>query len=257
MKAGRKTKKDPGRSKKLGMVAARLKYFVMIAIPVAAVIGSIYSLSHATHSVFRLKAVTLTGNKHLTDGELLQMSGLRGDEGMISLSARKVYEKLRESPWIRTVSVRKEFPSGVQILIREAEPFALLDMKGKLFIVDDRGQLLEELRDNSVPFLPVIFSNPYREKEAFYEAVSLAKAVKEMGMLQKSDRIEIIAHKANDISVTLDGMIVKVGAGDYEDKLARLLEIEEEVKARNIPVDYIDLRFARKVIVKPVNEVIR
>jgi hypothetical protein len=35
------------------------------------------------------------------------------------------------------------------------------------------------------------------------------------------------------------------------------MELEEEIKSRRIPVDYIDLRFANRVVVKPVNEVIR
>ena len=55
----------------------------------------------------------------------------------------------------------------------------------------------------------------------------------------------------------VDGMLVKVGHGEYEEKLQRLLELEDEIMRRGIPVDYIDLRFANKVIVKPINEVIR
>ena len=60
-----------------------------------------------------------------------------------------------------------------------------------------------------------------------------------------------------DISMQVDGMLVKVGHGEYEEKLQRLLELEDEIMRRGIPVDYIDLRFANKVIVKPINEVIR
>jgi cell division septal protein FtsQ len=48
-----------------------------------------------------------------------------------------------------------------------------------------------------------------------------------------------------------------VGEGEYEDKLARLADIEKEIKDRNISVDYIDLRFANRVLVSPVTEVIR
>jgi len=204
-----------------------------------------------------MKAVELAGNEHLTDDELRSISGLRGDESLLSMSSRKVYEKLKESPWIQTASVRKEYPSKLLISIRETEPFALLDMKGKMFIVDDRGRMLEELKDNSVPFLPVIMSDPYNEKEAFKEAVNLARVIKNMGVLYKKQRIEIIAHQPNQVAANLDGVHVKVGAGEHEDKMARLSGIEEEVRKRQIPVAYIDLRFAKKAIVKPVNAVIK
>jgi cell division septal protein FtsQ len=59
------------------------------------------------------------------------------------------------------------------------------------------------------------------------------------------------------MSVNVDGIVVKIGEGDYEDKLARLADIEEEIKSRNIAVDYIDLRFANRVLVSPVNAVIK
>jgi cell division septal protein FtsQ len=52
-------------------------------------------------------------------------------------------------------------------------------------------------------------------------------------------------------------MVVKVGAGDYKEKLQRLLELEEDIQRRQITVDYIDVRFANRVVVKPIKEVIR
>jgi hypothetical protein len=117
--------------------------------------------------------------------------------------------------------------------------------------------MLEELRDIAVPFLPVISSNPYKEKGAFQEAIILAKAIKDTGLLSGKDHIEIISHKPQEMSVNIDGIVVKVGEGEYEEKLARLADIEEEIKSRNISVDYIDLRFANRVLVSPVNEVVR
>jgi len=255
VKAGKKNTLE--RQKKLAAIGRQLKVFLLAAVTVTAAAGSIYLLLHKMPSLLSMKTVELAGNEHLTDDELKQIAGLKGTQSMLVLSSRRVYEKLKESPWIQSASVRKEYPSRLLIRIQETEPFALLDMKGKMFIVDEKGRMLEELRENSVPFLPVILSDPYKEKEAYREAVVLAKAIKTMGILHRSQRIEIIAHKPNEIAANLDGVIVKIGAGEHEDKLARLLEIEQEIKNRNIPVGYIDLRFAKKVVVKPVNEVIR
>ncbi len=250
-------KSAPSRLKRFVSIFEKLKIVLLVGIPLMVVGGLIYLLTHAVPSAFTMKTVELAGNEHLTDDELRSIGGLRGDESLLTISSRKVYEKLKESPWIQTASVRKEYPSKLLINIRETEPFALLDMKGKMFIVDDKGRLLEELKDNSVPFLPVIMSDPYNEKEAFREAVNLAKVIKNMGVLHKKQRIEIIAHQPNEVAANLDGVHVKVGAGEHEDKLTRLSEIEEEISKRHIPVAYIDLRFAKKAIVKPVNEVIR
>jgi cell division protein FtsQ len=253
--SGRKS--SPGLLRRSAGVIAKLKMVFLVGIPLVALGGLLYLFIHAMPSAFKVRTVAIAGNEHLTDDELKTITGLKGDESLLIMSSRKIYEKLKESPWIQEVSVRKEYPSKLLISIRETEPFALLDMKGKMFIVDDRGRMLEELKDNSVPFLPVIMSDPYNEKEAFREAVDLAMVIKKMGVLHKKQRIEIIAHKPSEVAANLDGVYVKVGAGEHEDKLTRLSEIEEEVRKRQIPVDYIDLRFAKKAIVKPVNEVIR
>jgi len=239
-----------------GFLAAA-KYFVFAALPVALLVALIFLASQTVQKLFRVRSVVITGNEHLTDDELKSMAGISSDENLFRISSSKISSKLAASPWIRSVAVRKEFPDRLLIQISEAEPFALLDMKGKLFIVDDTGTMLEELKNIAVPFLPLILSNPYQEKEAFREAIILAKAIKNTGVLARKDRIEIISHKPQEMSVNIDGVVVKVGAGEYEDKLARLADIEQEIKQRNISVDYIDVRFANRVLVSPVNQVIR
>jgi cell division septal protein FtsQ len=124
-------------------------------------------------------------------------------------------------------------------------------MNEHLFLVDEKGTLLEELRDGSVPFLPVITGDPYREKDGFSEALALAKTMNEKGFSSERDHIEIVAHKPHEVTVTIDGLVVKMGAGGYEEKLGRFLQIEEDINQMAMPVDYIDLRFAGRAIVKP------
>jgi cell division protein FtsQ len=248
---------SPVKKNRVAGALSKMKYLVSIALPVIVIGAIIAHVSLASKPVFPVNKVVFTGNTHLSDEELKGLAGLNGEESLVSISSGRVFKKLSGSPWIRSVSVRKEFPDRLHILVSEAEPFALLDMKGHLFIVDDKGKMLEELKDGSMPFLPVISGNPFEEKEVFYEAINLAKVIKKTGLLSRKDHIEIIAHKPQEMALNLDGVVVKVGTGEYEEKLVRLMELEEEIKNRLIPVDYIDLRFENRVIVKPVNEVIR
>lgn len=228
---------------------------VLIFIPVVLISAALWFAFSVKNPVFRLSRISFTGSEHLTDEELLAVSGLRKGENLLGLSAKKVHAKMLESPWIKAVSVRKELPDRLQIAITETEPFALLEMKGHLFIVDEQGKLLEELKDSPVPFLPVITGNPFGNKEVFTEAIMFARAIKDAGLLSRKDHIEIIADKPQDMSANMDGIVVKVGTGDYGTKISRLMELEEEIRNRNIPVDYIDLRFSNKVVVKPVASV--
>ena len=217
-----------------------------------------YIYSRPMISVLPVKHIAFIGNRHLSDDELIALAGVHTGESLITISNRKVSQRLHKSPWIRSVSVRKEFPARLSVVIEESEPFALLDMNGPLFLVNEKGEFLEELKDDSFPFLPVIIGDPFKEREGFSEAIKLAKLMIGRGFLSETDHIEIMIRKPHELTLTIDGTVVKMGAGRYEEKLERLINLEDEVKSRGIFVDYIDLRFANKAIVKPItNEVVK
>lgn len=229
---------------------------VSLLLVLALAVG-VYAAFIKIKSAFPVRRVIFIGNRHLTADELRTLSGIRRNASLLTLSGGKVIEKLLGSPWIKSVSVRKEFPDTLSVIVSEVEPFALLDLKGRLFIINEKGDLLEELKGDTVPFLPIITGDPSREREGFSEALTLARAMNEKGLSSERDQIEIVLSKPEELTSVIDGMVIKIGAGEYKEKLERLLEIEEDIQRRKITVDYIDLRFANRVVVKPIKEVIR
>lgn len=227
---------------------------VLIGIFALAIGIYFYSSSHPIKPVFPIKHITFIGNKHLTDEELKALTGVHLNESLVMISGTKAGQQVLKSPWIKSVSLRKEFPDTLSVTIKEAEPFALLDMNEHLFLIDENGKLLEELKGDSIPFLPIIAGDPYKEKEGVSEALKLVRLMNDKGFSTERDHIEIIAHKPHELSVIIDGTVVKIGAGGYEEKLERLIQLEEDLKNMGIHVDYIDLRFEKKAVVKPVTE---
>ncbi|MEW6067074.1 MAG: FtsQ-type POTRA domain-containing protein [Nitrospirota bacterium] len=226
---------------------------ILIFIFTITILVYIYAYSHP-FSIFPIKNVLVDGNKHLSDEEIVELAGIKTNESLIKISNKEISRTLLESPWIKSVSIRKKFPDTLFLAVEEVEPLALLDVNGYLFLVDDRGRFLEEFKDNPIPFLPVITGDPFKEKEGFSEALKLARLMNDKGFSSERDCIEIIIKKPHELTVRVDGTVIKIGAGTYEDKLTRFIEIEEEVKRRGITVDYIDLRFANKAVVKPINK---
>jgi cell division protein FtsQ len=199
-----------------------------------------------------VQRVIFIDNKRLTDEELKEFSGVQVRKSLLTVSCSEIGRHMLQSPWIKSASVRKEFPGTLSITIQETEPFALLDMHERLFLIDEKGKLLEELKGDAEPFLPIIVSDPYKEKDSFSEALHLVRLLNAKGLTAGRDHIEVIAHKPHDISIEMDEAIVKIGAGDYDEKIERLIHLEADLRDRNIPVDYIDLRFGDKAIVKPI-----
>jgi cell division protein FtsQ len=257
MRTGRGKKNGAMKKNRFADPIRKIRNSILVFLALITVAGAVYLLHATLKSAFVVRSIVFSGNTRLSDDELRTFSGLKGGENLLTLSGPALARKMAESRWIESVSIRKELPNRIILKINEARPFALLDMKGRLFLVDSRGTMLERLKESTVPFLPVISGNPFSEKEAFSEAIRFAMAIKDTGISAQKDHVEIIAHKPEDLAANLDGILVKIGTGDYEEKLARLIQVENEIRKRQIPVDYIDLRFANKVVVKPVHEVIR
>lgn len=222
----------------------------------AGVILSVW-IYRASNRIFPVREVIFYGNIHLSDAELRSMTGIDKDESILHLSLKRISERLLKSPWIRGISIREDLPSSILIKIYEASPFAILEMKGHSFLVDEKGRMLEEIK-GAVPFLPIITADPFRNRDNFMEALHFAGVIKDKKIATERNRVEIVADKGPEsISMIMDNVVVKVGCGDYERKLQRLFQLEDEIRKRAIAVDYIDLRFANRVVVKPINEVVR
>ncbi|MBI3377879.1 MAG: FtsQ-type POTRA domain-containing protein [Nitrospirae bacterium] len=237
-----------------------LKLFALFLLITGAYWGAKYAIDTARKTLFPVKEIVFSGNKHISESELKAIMGINGNESLFGLSSKELEARLLKSPWIKAVSFRKDFPHRFTVRIEESTPYALLERNGRTFFIDDKGNRLEELKGEAIPFLPVISGDPFKNSSVFSEVLNLVRTMKDKGFIAVKDRIEIIIPRGagpEDISMQVDGMLVKVGHGEYEEKLQRLLELEDEIMRRGIPVDYIDLRFANKVIVKPINEVIR
>ena len=209
--------------------------------------------------VFELKEVVFYGNEHLMDKELKKLMGIESGEDLLALSPDKLAFSLLSSPWVADVGLRKEFPHRLLVRVSEAVPAALLQKGGKVFFIDDYGTVLERLKGPEEPFLPVILGGEPSNQKTFGEALRLARVVKDLGLSKEKKRVEItgLGGGPENLGIRVEGLAVKLGKGGYREKLSRLFELSGEIQRRNINVEYVDLRFANRVVVKPVKEVIR
>jgi len=198
-----------------------------------------------------INSIRVEGNKHLSDEEVIALLRLGQRESMLRISSRELSERVLQSPWIRDVAIRKELPHTLIVKVREAEPLALLKKKGRLYIVGRSGDILEEL-SQTIAFLPVIRMDSGR-KDLLREALKVAAIVREEGFFS-DDEVEIVARKPEDMRLVVGGLTIMVGKGDYRKKLMRLVQLEDEIVRRGIPAGYVDLRFSRRVIVRPAKE---
>lgn len=257
-KKGVRKKKDSGpavsplfRGLKVLIHPLFLKTAAMIAGAVIFIAAAGFSYAFIA-DVMSVRRVVIHGNKYLSEREVILLTELSHRDSLLKIRSRELVTRLLESPWISEVDVRKELPHTIILRIKETKPRALLKRDEDIFIVDKDGRMLEKI-EKTVPFLPVIGPVGAAGGEALRAALELSGVLK-TGEFFQNDAVEISAETPHDVTLSVGERTIKIGSGNYQEKLLRLRETEREILRRGINVDSIDLRFARRVVVKPVEE---
>jgi cell division protein FtsQ len=195
----------------------------------------------------------VSGNYHLDRDEILKSMQVEEGQSLVHLELDGVTERLKRNPWIKAVAMRKQYPHTLTVKIEEAVPAALLRIKKNLFLIDEEGERLESIQDETVPFLPVIDNINPKDRKAMSEAIKLVTVLSRRSDFLKRESIEI-GLESYGLTARIDGEFIKVGYGRYSEKFDRWIELEPEVRRRGVPIKYVDLRFKDSVIVKPLKD---
>jgi cell division protein FtsQ len=248
-KAKKKNRKGKPAYRRGEKLAIYLKRGTIVLIAVVIVSSLVLGIKLLTRQ-FSLDEIIVTGNYHLEKEDIVRSMELKKGNPMLDIRSSEINDRLRKNPWIKSVALKKQLPGTLLIKVKEAAPRALLSIKKKLYIIDEDGRILERIKGESTPFLPVIKEISPKNKRDVKEALKLISSLTEKNMLNSMESVEI-GTETYGLFVKMDGEIIKVGYGGYSEKFERWLELEPEIRQRGIPIKYIDLRFKDSVIVKP------
>ncbi len=226
----------------------KIKFAVfMVILFIISGIGMYFFITHS----FSVKEIVFIGNRQLKNDELKSLIKVNKEDELFGVSGRELYSRLRRSPWVRDAVIRKELSGRITVNIMEAVPVAVFSIAGRPYLIDRDGNILEPMKEGTVLFLPVIKDMDHnKNREAYAEAVKFVNVLNKR-TASYSGNIEITGQRPEDITLKLDNIAIKIGAGDFDKKLERLEFARDEIEKRNIAVEHIDLRFADKIIVKP------
>jgi cell division protein FtsQ len=239
----RKTKKSREKTRRVSVIAIGLA--LIIAFSAIALLGYNYLF---------IREINFHGNRHLTNEELRSLIGCSPKSRLFAVSTGEIYRRIKTSAWIKDAMVRKDLTGKVTVQITEAVAIAVLQSDDQPYLVDREGLRLEEIREEPVYFLPVIKIDPASSREAYHEAIALAGILYERKMMAHGGNIELSGARPEDITMKVDTIPVRIGAGDLTKKLEKLIFVRDELNKRNMAVEYIDLRFVDKIVVKPLKQ---
>jgi cell division protein FtsQ len=108
--------------------------------------GPLLSL-YGDYRYFRIHEIEISGCRMISNDELRRYAGLSYEMNMMTLDPKAIRTRLQSHPWIQTASVKRIWPDGLAVSIKEQRPQAL--------VVRNGGQQFSYVNSSGTVFAPV------------------------------------------------------------------------------------------------------
>jgi cell division septal protein FtsQ len=250
-------------SRKRGRWQAFVKALAGYAALIALVGYATYRLSvvAAGAHVLRVDAIVVHGNQRLSNGEVLAiLSGLRG-ENLVSTNLDGWRRRLMTSAWVSDAALRRSLPSTIEVMIRERQPIGLGRIAGEMYLVDDRGVIIDQYgphyADLDLPIIDGLGAAPHDaptltdEARADLAARVIAAAKSNAKLASRLSQVDVRDLHNAAVILTGDPTIVQLGDDQFAQRLQGYLDVAPALHQRVADIDYVDLRFGDRIYVRP------
>ena len=213
--------------------------------------------------------VILTGNQFVARDEAINALGLPA-AGKISpglnifkMSMEEKRRQLESIPWVERATLTRAYPNRLAVHLEERTPVAFVHLGGQIKLIDRNGVLLEKPERASFNF-PVVtgleaVSGPAERasrlsgfldfiRDASTEAASAGWVVSEVDLADPDDLKAMLVARQETIQIHF-------GHGSFAERFRNFLTLLPELKKAGQPVDSIDLRYGRQIVVNPKSNV--
>jgi cell division protein FtsQ len=253
----------PGRrrGKWRGLIRPAVTYGVLVLIALYGVYRGGGVLMHAR--LLQVDRLLVRGTERLSSGEVLAvLGGLRGENIIwADLSAWRL--RLLSSPWVRDVTLRRLLPSTVEVVVSERQPIGIARLDGRLYLVDERGVLMDEYGSQYADFdLPIIdgLTPPAAGDEGgrtdAARAELAARLIASVGsrpeIARRLSQVDVSDLHNAAVMLSGDPAVLYVGEDRFLPRLQSYVDLAEALRERVQQIDYVDLRFGDRIYVRPV-----
>jgi len=213
---------------------------------------------------FNAKTIRITGNRHLTERQVLELAGIRPGQNILSVNLGLSRKRLISHGWIADAAVKRKLPDGLGIEIREHEPAAVI-ATGPGYIMDHRGIVFKRVKPEEADNLLVVSGLAYTDITAAGQPETPAmKAVVELLEMDRRSVAVALGKRLKKIQVdretgltlTMSGHLetVKIGYDRYYEKLRMLTIIRQFAKRSETfaAIESIDLNDTNRIVIGPV-----
>ena len=239
-------------ARRLPQLARVGRLMLLLVLGVAVVAGAVRWV--VTSPRFAVTAIEVRGASRVPVSRILATAAIAPGANLWTIDSRGVVARIEGMAEIRRADLVRELPNRVTIVVEERRPFTLVHA-GRLHWMDEDGRVLGEEARAVAPEVPVISglsedelatmrTSPGPKARA---AIALIRALLRSGSGLTAEISEIDMSRAEGpVLYTVDGVEVRLGAEEWDERLARLEGVLAQVASQD--VNGVDLRFKDQVV---------
>jgi cell division protein FtsQ len=219
------------------------------------------SVIAARAHLLQVDRVAVVGNQRLSKGDVLAvLDGLRG-ENIVSTDLERWRRRLMASPWVRDAALRRSLPSTIEVLVWEREPIGLGRIGGEIYLVDDRGVIIDQYgpqyADLDLPIIDGLGAAPHDagtltdEARADLAARVIAAVKSKPKLAARLSQVDVSDLHNASVILTGDPTMIQLGEDQFAQRLQGYVELAPALHERVADIDYVDLRFGDRIYVRP------
>lgn len=200
-----------------------------------------------------LKDILLEGQKNTPKDKIIQAITNQGDgrerveigSPILSVSLKEQKQKLEKLTWVKKASVERLYPSTLSISILERKPTALWQNEGKVHLIGDDGQIIDEKSLDKFPGLILMVG-----KNVPYYAEGILGILETQPTIKKRvSSVIMVGERRWNVRLYND-IEIKFPEEEPEKALEYLANLQSETKILDTDVKSIDLRVPDKMYVR-------
>jgi cell division septal protein FtsQ len=211
---------------------------------------------------FRLQTVRIVGNQTLTRQDIHYLLALPANITLFQLDLPRMGDRLQRHPYVKTVTLRRQFPDTLAVTITERVPHLVAFSQGQGVLLDMEGVVLRPFSpqyDSALPQLVlrqprVLEPGMHLRQDEVQRALELVRVYKTSPL---AGTVRLVALTVEDSGTSVWAMAsypftVRLGAEHVEAQLGRLLPVLQYITQQRLVIRSLDLSYHRRVVIVPV-----
>lgn len=223
--------------------------YLRVALAVILVVGLVFGAIMVYRSgLFSVEKVTVVGATRLTQEKVIESAAVPRGATLLRVPLKDIEKRVAADPWVETASVRRAWPNGLTITVKERTPAATVTagQTGEPWIIASDAKWLQVASAEDTETLLAIQGPLTLKPEvgAIEHDRAIANALAILKDLSPALRDQVASIKTESVEgtelTTKDGVMIYIGSASRLDEKEKItLKLLEENKGKII---YINVR---------------